>query len=67
MLVGSASALLVFLLSRLVSRNVGGRYPEFTIRTMVTSQLCANAPNHAAVTYRDFERVERDVYRALSF
>ncbi len=48
-------------------RNAGSRYAESTIRTMVTSHLCANAPDHAAATYRDFERVERAVYRPLSF
>lgn len=44
-------------------RNSATRYAESTIRTMVTSHLCANAPNHAAVTYEDFERVGRGLYR----
>lgn len=46
-------------------RNAGSRYADSTIRTMVTSHLCANAPDHAAATYRDFERVERGAYRPL--
>ncbi|MEK4339103.1 DUF7669 domain-containing protein [Brevibacillus sp. FSL L8-0710] len=34
-----------------------------TIRTHVTSRCCVNAaPNHA-VTYSDYERLERGVYR----
>lgn len=43
--------------------NAGTRYAESTIRTMITSHLCANAPNHAAVTYQDFDRVGRGLYR----
>jgi hypothetical protein len=42
------------------------RYAEATIRTMVTSHMCANAPNHAAVTYEDFERLDRGEYRFTS-
>ncbi len=41
----------------------GSRYAESTVRTMVTSHLCANAPDHASVTYRDFERVGHGLYR----
>lgn len=44
-------------------QNRGTRYAESTIRTMVTSHLCVDAPDHVAATYNDFERVERGVYR----
>ncbi|MDP9436454.1 MAG: hypothetical protein M3P93_15185 [Actinomycetota bacterium] len=44
-------------------RTRGSRYAESTVRTMVTSHLCANAPDHASVTYRDFERVGHGLYR----
>lgn len=40
-------------------------YAESTIRTMMTSHMCANAPDHAAVTYKDLERVGRGLYRRL--
>lgn len=32
-------------------------------RTMITAHLCANAPDKAAVTYDDLERVDRGLYR----
>jgi hypothetical protein len=41
------------------------RYADSTIRTMMTSHMCANAPDHAAVTYKDLERVGRGLYRRL--
>lgn len=44
-------------------RYRGSRYAEPTIRTMVTSHLCSNAPDHAAVTYPDFLRIGRGQYR----
>lgn len=44
-------------------RGRGSRYAESTVRTMLTSHLCVNAPNHAAVTYGDYERVGRGLYR----
>ncbi|GAB2966449.1 hypothetical protein GCM10027184_13760 [Saccharothrix stipae] len=44
----------------------GTDYPESTIRTMVTSHLCRNAPDHAATTYDDLERVDRGRYRLVS-
>ncbi len=44
-------------------RLLGSGYAESTIRTMVSSHLCSNAPDHAAVTYDDFERVGRGLYR----
>lgn len=44
-------------------QDAGTNYAEATIRTMVTSHMCLNAPDHAAVTYDDFERLEHGVYR----
>ena len=44
----------------------GSRCKESTIRTHVTSRMCRNAPNHHAVTFEDFERVERGVYRIVA-
>ncbi|MBM7790764.1 DUF7669 domain-containing protein [Tenggerimyces flavus] len=44
-------------------QDAGTSYAEATIRTMVTSHMCLNAPDHAAVTYDDFERLEHGVYR----
>jgi len=37
----------------------GTRYAESTIRTHVTSRMCANAPNHHGVVYQDFWCVDR--------
>jgi len=39
------------------------RYAESTIRTHVTSRMCANAPNHHAVTYDDLVRTDGGRYR----
>lgn len=41
----------------------GSGYAENTIRTHVTSKMCANAPNHHASVYEDLERVGRGLYR----
>jgi hypothetical protein len=41
----------------------GTRYAASTIRTHVISRMCANAPDHHAVTYPDFVRVRKGVYR----
>ncbi|GAA1156987.1 hypothetical protein GCM10009630_63790 [Kribbella jejuensis] len=50
-----------FHLSELIAemRARGSRYKESTIRTHVTSRMCANAPAHHAVRYRDFWCVDR--------
>lgn len=37
----------------------GSRYAESTIRTHVTSRMCANAPDHHGVVYRDFWCIDR--------
>lgn len=47
-------------------RRQGSGYSDSTIRIHVTSRCCANAPNHHAVTYRDFKRIGRGVYRLLA-
>ena len=44
-------------------RDLGSRYAESTVRTMVTSHLCASSPDDAAGTHDDFERVGRGLYR----
>jgi hypothetical protein len=41
----------------------GSTYKESTIRTHVTSKLCANAPDHHATVYADLERVGAGHYR----
>ncbi len=46
-------------------RRRGSAYADSTIRTHVTSRMCANAPGNHAVTYDDLERVDRGVYRRL--
>ena len=38
-------------------------FAESTVRTHVSSRLCANAPNNHAVVHDDLERVRRGVYR----
>ncbi len=39
------------------------RYEESTIRTHIVSRMCANAPQHHAVKYADFERIGNGIYR----
>lgn len=41
----------------------GNSYKESTIRTHVTSRMCADAPDHHATTYADLERLDRGRYR----
>jgi hypothetical protein len=41
----------------------GTSYAESTIRTHVTSRMCADAPDHHATAYADLERLDRNVYR----
>ncbi len=38
-------------------------YTERTIRTHISSRMCANAPDHHGTTYDDLERLDRGVYR----
>jgi hypothetical protein len=44
-------------------RRAGSRYAESTIRTHVTSRMCADAPDHHGTTYDDLERLDRGHYR----
>jgi hypothetical protein len=44
-------------------RHAGTRYAESTIRTHVTSRMCADAPDHHGTTYDDFERLGGGRYR----
>ncbi len=41
----------------------GTEYKETTIRTHITSRMCANAPDHHGTTYDDLIRTERGKYR----
>ena len=41
----------------------GSTYKQSTIRTHVTSRMCANAPDNHAVTYQDLERTSHGTYR----
>ena len=41
----------------------GTEYKESTIRTHITSRMCANAPENHGVTYEDIERVDRGLYK----
>jgi hypothetical protein len=47
-------------------RSQGSSYRESTIRTNVTSRMCANARDHHAIVYDDLERVGRGLYRLSS-
>jgi hypothetical protein len=47
-------------------RSLGSDYRESTIRTHVTSRMCANAPDHHAVVYNDLERVDHGLNRIRS-
>lgn len=38
-------------------------FADTTIRTHVTSRMCADAPDHHAKTYDDLERIGRGRYR----
>ena len=54
-----------FLLDEIIEsmqRN-GTKYAESTIRTHVTSRMCANSPDNHGVTYDDLVRVDRGTYR----
>jgi hypothetical protein len=44
-------------------RTSGSTYAESTIRTHITSRMCANAPQNHAVKYGDLMRVRHGVYR----
>lgn len=44
-------------------RRLGSRYQDSTIRTHVSSVMCANSPDNHATTYRDLYRVDHGRYR----
>lgn len=44
-------------------RRSGSRYADSTIRTHVTSRMCADSPDRHGTTYDDFERLDRGRYR----
>ena len=44
-------------------KSTGTSYKESTIRTHVTSRMCANAPKHHATRYDDFERISHGIYK----
>lgn len=44
-------------------RRQGTSYSEATIRTHVTSRMCADAPDNHGTTYTDLRRVDRGLYR----
>ncbi len=50
-----------FLLADIIAkmRAGGTRYSEQTIRTHVTSRMCANAPRNHAIVYNDFWCIDR--------
>jgi hypothetical protein len=54
-----------FALAEIVAeiRRNGSRYAESTIRTHVTSRMCADSPDHHGTTHDDFERLGRGRYR----
>jgi len=41
----------------------GSTYKESTIRTHVTSRMCADAPDHHGTTHADLERIGPGRYR----
>lgn len=44
-------------------RARGSQYTESTVRTHVTSRMCADSPDHHARVYTDLVRVGRGRYR----
>lgn len=56
-----------FTVPEIISRlqNVGTDCSEGAIRTHITWRCCRNAPKNHAVTYEDYERTARGLYRLL--
>lgn len=50
-------------LAQIVSEMRDSRYTESTVRTMVSSHLCAQAQGPGIDSYTDLDRVDRGVYR----
>jgi hypothetical protein len=60
---GESTFTLAEVVAEMARRGTG--YAESTIRTMVPSHLCRNAPSHATTTYDDLERIDRGLYRLV--
>ena len=41
----------------------GTQYADSTVRTHITSRMCANAPDHHATVFQDFVRIDLGRYR----
>jgi hypothetical protein len=52
-----------FTIAEVVVEMRGSRYAESTVRTMVSSHLCAQAQGPGVDSYTDLERVDRGMYR----
>lgn len=46
-------------------QEIGTKCSESAIRTHITSRCCRNAPKNHGVTYEDFERIGRGLYRII--
>jgi hypothetical protein len=57
-----------FALADIVTETLAGdpKYSERTVRTHVSSRMCADAPDHHGTTFEDLVRVSRGVYRRCS-
>jgi hypothetical protein len=53
-----------FRLDEIVAETLAGdpQFRESTVRTHVASRMCADAPDHHAVTYEDLDRVAPGIY-----
>lgn len=56
-----------FTMRELLSRmqKNGTQYRVSTIRTHISSRMCADSPKHHAVKYNDFQRKSNGVYALL--
>lgn len=52
-----------FTITDVLREMEGTSYSERTIRTHITSRMCADAPDHHGTTYDDLERLGHDRYR----
>jgi hypothetical protein len=48
-----------------MKHNTQYEYTDGTIRTHISSKMCANAPNNHAATYNDLLKTERGTYKLL--
>lgn len=61
---GDTSFTVAQVIAEMTRRDTG--YPKSTISTMITAHMCRNAPDNAATTYDDLERIGRGIYRLAS-